>query len=77
MTDEEKLQDELRFAAQIADRLLAKAQDGTKLLSITRNYPVRFAAFEYGFNVACGAFCALALMVAMTSLVSYIWKALS
>lgn len=69
MTDEQ-LRDELRLAAKIAEQILEKADNGIKLFSLTRHYPVGRAAFKYGFVVACGAASGLSFMATVGWLIS-------
>jgi len=44
----------LKFAAQVAVKILELAEDGTKLFTIHRHYPKGFDAVSYGFGFGFG-----------------------
>ncbi len=70
MATEREVDDALnavKFAAQIADQLLAKAgDDGVKLLAVHKHYPTGSAAWSVGFWFMAGAICSASLIVGIT-----------
>lgn len=64
-----------RWAAQVAEQLLEKAGDGTKLVSVSYHYPRGRKAFEYGFVAALGAVTAIFVVGGAIVLLSKILSA--
>jgi hypothetical protein len=71
MDDDDKVS-AVKFAASIATELLARAEDGTKLLSVTYNYPKGAAAFWYGFRTTIGGIFAFGLVVAISKILDWL-----
>jgi hypothetical protein len=73
MSSDDDAKRAVRFAASIATELLNKAEDGTKLLAVTYNYPRGAAAFWFGFRATTGALFAIGLTIALSTLIHWIF----
>jgi hypothetical protein len=73
MSSDDDAQRAVQFAARVATELLNKAEDGTKLLAVTYNYPRGAAAYWFGFCATAGAMFAIGLTVALSTLIHWIF----
>jgi hypothetical protein len=70
MTDERDAAISIQNAARIADEILKKADDGTKLFTIHKRYPRRGQAVSFGFYFGCGIAFAVSFCIAIGKVVS-------
>lgn len=68
MTETDK-REAIVFAARVAEQIIARTDDGTKLLSVTYHYPKGWRASEFGFVATSGVITAVYLWLAAMVLI--------
>lgn len=67
----------IQSAARIAEQLLERANDGTRLFTVHKHYPTQGAAISFGFYLGCGFILAVCFAALIGRGVGFVLETLS